>query len=284
MAPLWRQVGSRGRLGRRAGAGRPPRRGAPNISSLARAGRWRGSRAAEKQVGRSRLGACEGSRSRTHYLGWECRPAGEAGAQRGGAGSLADALPSPRLTARKGGGAAVGGRAGRRAGKEEAGGDRSRTQVLRSTRGPAGSRHCERRRWTARGRDSCTWPLAGTGPALRAGGPAGACTEEVGGGTARELAALLGLLAGWEPVPRRERGKGGRWSVHCLSPGNSKLAGGPLARGGSAGDGQPGATARQRLASGGRRAGGRAGADRGQGEGQGGREVSGVSADRLARG
>ena len=30
---------------------------------------------------------------RGHYLGWKCRPAGEASAERGGAGSLADALP-----------------------------------------------------------------------------------------------------------------------------------------------------------------------------------------------
>ena len=36
-----------------------------------------GSRPAEEQVGRSRLGACEGGRSRTHYLGWESsRPPG----------------------------------------------------------------------------------------------------------------------------------------------------------------------------------------------------------------
>ena len=49
-----------GRLGRRAGAGRPPRRGTPNISSLTRAGRWRGSRAAEEQVGRSCSGRVRG--------------------------------------------------------------------------------------------------------------------------------------------------------------------------------------------------------------------------------
>ena len=60
--------------------------GAPNISSLARAGRRHGSRAAGEQVGRSRLGVSEGGRSRTHYLGWECRPAGQACAARGGAG------------------------------------------------------------------------------------------------------------------------------------------------------------------------------------------------------
>ena len=54
-----------------------------------------------------------------------------------------------------------------------ASGDHSRTRVPRSTRGPAGRRHCERRRGTARGRDSYTRQRAGIGPALRAGGPAG---------------------------------------------------------------------------------------------------------------
>ena len=136
------------------------------------------------------------------------------------------------------------GRAGRPKGRKRGGRrDRSRTQVPRLTRGPAGSRHCERRRGTARGRDSCTWPRAGTGPALRAGGPAGAGTEEVGGGTARGLAASLGLRAGWEPVPQGGEGKG--WPVVGARP---FPRGTP---GGLAGRGQPGAIARQRLASGG---------------------------------
>ena len=120
---------------------------APDISSLARAGRWHGSRVAGEQVGSG--GASEGGRSLTHYLGWKCRPAGGAGAARGGAGSLADAIPSPRLTASQGGGPAVGGEPAERLETRRQAGDRSRTQMPRSTRGLAGSRHCKRRRGTA---------------------------------------------------------------------------------------------------------------------------------------
>ena len=111
----------------------------------------------------------------TSDLGWKCRPAGEAGAARGGAGSLADALPSPRLTASQGGGVAVGGEPAEGLETMRQAGDRSRTQVPRCTRGPAGShgRHCERRRGTARGRDYYTWPAGrqwpGPAPGRRCG-------------------------------------------------------------------------------------------------------------------
>ena len=132
-------------------------------------------------------------------------------------------------------------------------GGRSRTHYLGSTRGPAGSRCCERRCRITRGRTSFA-PTDGQprGPALQWGASQPRGWKRGGRrGAARGLSASLGPRAGWEPAPRGAGGKGGQWSAHCLSPGNFKLAGGQLARGGSAGHGQAGATARRRLASGG---------------------------------
>ena len=164
-------------------------RGAPNLSSLAQAGWRRGSRAA-------------GSRAE------------RAGAARGGAGSLADALPSPRLTASQG--AVLHPEPAEGLETRRQAGDRSRIQVPRSTRGPAGSLHCERRRGTARGRDSYTWS-AGRHRAGAAGRCASGGWNQGGGrGTARGLAASLGLRAGWEPVPRGGRGRG--WPVVGARP------------------------------------------------------------------
>ena len=229
-----------------------------------------------------------GDRSRTHCL---ARHAGRlgAGTARGGAGPLADATPAPVPRAGTGPALRAGVPAGgARAGSEEAGGGPLADSLPRSARGPAGSRHCERRRGTARGRDSCTC-AAGR---HRAGGvPAGAGTEEAGGGPLADSASL-GPRAGWEPAPRGEgeRAAGGRRTAFPQGTPSCKLAGG------LAGHWQPRAleTGRRRLASGGpgglsggRRAGGRTSADRGPGEGQGGRKVSsraGMSRERVSAG
>ena len=166
------------------------------------------------------------------------------GAARGGAESLADALPSPQLTAYQGGRRCSWGRAGQGAGNEEAGGGplapASRVHCLARQAGTAGSLHCERRPWTARGRDSSTC-ASGRHRACAAGTCAGGGWHRGGRlGTARGLTASLGLRAGWEPVPL-EGGlagtrPGGRRTA--IPSGNFKLAGGPLARGHSAGSGR----------------------------------------------
>ena len=119
-------------------------------------------------------------------------------------------------------------------------------------------------------------PRAGTGPALRADVPAGAGTEEAGGGPlANSLARPAGRLGAGSAGGEGERVACGRRTAL-----NFKLARGPLARGHLAGSGrgQLGAAAARHWRaglSGGQRAGWRAG-DRGKGGGQGGRKVSGV--------
>ena len=112
-------------------------------------------------------------------------------------------------------------------------GDRSRTHCVARHAGPAGGRHCERRRVTARGlgRDACTW-AAGRHRAGAAGRCAGGGWHRGGGGP---LADSLPSSAR-RPAGAEGRGKGSRWSVHGL--GNFKLAGGLLARGHSAGSGR----------------------------------------------
>ena len=172
------------------------------------------------------------------------RKAGSGARGRGSAGRSAPAREREVRGAADGRPALQWGRASQEAGNEEVGGGPLADPLPRSARGPAGSRHCERRRGTAHGRDSCTW-AAGRHRAGAAGGCAGGGWHRGGSrGAARGLTASLGPRAGWEPVPRVGRGKGGRWSVHGLFPGNFKLAGGPHARGHSArsGRGQLGAT------------------------------------------
>ena len=243
-------AGAEGRA-RAAGA-----RGAPNISSFTRAGRWLGSRAAEEQVGRRRLGRgvvrgltiwarhdvrlgslrrirrCGIARGRTSFAPTDGRPRGRRYSW---------------------------GRAGRR----KRGGRRG------TARGPnCLARHAGRLGvGTARGgagpladATPAPGPQADTGPSLRAGLPAGAGTEEVGGahggppGTARGHTASLCPRAGWEPVPRGgKRGEG--WLVVGALPFPRELqvGRGPAHRGRSAGagHGQLGAIAWRRLASGG---------------------------------
>ena len=125
-----------------------------------------------------------------------------------------------RLTA----GAAVGGEPAKEQTRRQAG-DRSRTHGLARHAGPAGGLHFERRRGTARGRDSCTW-AAGWHRAGAAGRCAGGGWHRGGRrGTARGLTASLGLRAGLEPAPRGEgeRVAGGRCTA--FPQGNFKLAG-----------------------------------------------------------
>ena len=263
-----------GRLGVRAEGRSRAARGAPNISSFTRAGRWLGSRAAEEQVGRRRLGRgavrglttwarnaarlgsgrskrrCGIARGRTSFAPTDGRPRGgepAEGNEAAGGGPLADPTASPDTRA--------GWESALREDSEAR--DRSRTRLLHLARGPAPGWRCGQ---------VCQRP-GGLVPRRQAGDRS----------RTHCLARPAGRLGAG---PAGGGGKGGWWSAHGLSPGNSKLAGGPLARGRSAGaaGSNSAAAARQWRAGrlGGRRAGGRAGADRGSGEGQGGRKVSGV--------
>ena len=113
-------------------------------------------------------------------LGLELETGGGAsGGRRSGGGFVAG----------QGGGAAVEGEQAKGLETRWQAGDRSRAQLPRSTRGPAESRHCERRRGTARGRDSCTW-AAGRHRADATGRCAGGGWHRGGRrGTARGLIA-----------------------------------------------------------------------------------------------